>query len=241
MWGPRKQRHAPPIHLFLTHFHWDHIQGFPFFGPLLDPQASVVIHGPRQGTGSVEDLLRSQMSSVFFPMPFKRLPARLRYRHVGEDGWEEDGLRVSAIRVRHPSRTLGYRVDFAGASVAYVPDNELGRIDRFRGALRLGYERLLAFLEGVDLLVHDAMYTDEEYSTRRGWGHSSIGQTVRLARDAGVGRLCLFHHAPDRGDAELARMVQKVKSELAATGSPGPGIQAAVEGEQLMLEGSRSR
>lgn len=225
---------CPPIHLFLTHFHWDHIQGFPFFGPLLDPRARIVIHGPRQGAGSVEALLKSQMRPVFFPMPFERLPARLSYRHLREEGWEEDGVRVAAIRVRHPSRTVGYRVDSSGASVAYIPDNELGPFDGRPEALRRGYERFLAFLDGADLLLHDAMYTDEEYRSRKGWGHSSVGQAVRLARDAGVARLCLFHHAPDRSDDELARIVQRERSELAAVGSRLK-LQAALEGEELML------
>jgi phosphoribosyl 1,2-cyclic phosphodiesterase len=226
------------VHLFLTHFHWDHIQGLPFFDPLGDPRSRVVIHGfPQEGRG-VEDLLRSQMSPVFFPVSYDRLSAITECRDLGDDPWRGPGVEVASIRVRHAGHTVGYRVRTDQGAVAYLPDNELGEDP---GAIsevgRRRYEVLCRFLKGVDLLIHDAMFTDEEYTIRRGWGHSSVGQALRLAEDAGVGSLSLFHHAPDRTDQEMGEILNRVRRELSDRGSP-LRVDGAREGEVWVPGGS---
>jgi phosphoribosyl 1,2-cyclic phosphodiesterase len=214
-------------HVFVSHYHWDHIQGFPFCAQLYDPRTRVCVHGPSQGEVSVDVAIAGQMSSLYFPIPLTALAARVEFARVEDGPWVEDGVEVAAQRVRHAGNTCGYRVRAGGASLAYVPDNELGHE---------GLPALVEFVRGVDLLFHDSMYTDEEYDQYRGWGHSSIGQAVRLAEEAEVRRLALFHHAPDRGDAELQRIADRLRGELAARGS-ALELSVATEGEEIALPG----
>ena len=230
-----------PIQIFLTHYHWDHIQGLPFFSPLRDPGARVVVHGFRQGQRGVEDLLRTQTDPVFFPVPYARLPASMECRDLGPDPWVEDGVEVASIQVRHPGHTVGFRVRTHQGAVAYVPDNELGEDPGGGyGASAPPFEALRRFLEGVDLLIHDAMFTDAEYPSRQGWGHSSVGQAVRLAEEAGVGTLCLFHHAPGRADAEMDEILEGARRDVARRGSPLQ-VDAAREGDVWALGASGAR
>lgn len=219
--------------LFLTHFHWDHIQGFPFCGQLYDRErpAKIRVHGPRQGDVAIDRVLAAQMASTYFPVPLDAVSARVEYRHVDEAPWRHAGLEVAALRVRHPGHTCGYRVRFGGASLAYVPDNDLGADD---GAAGADYRDLVRFLRGVDVLYHDSMFTDEEYDRFRGWGHSTYRQAVRLAEDAGVARLHLFHHAPDRTDDALDAVLGGIRGELAARGAPLV-VTAAAEGDEIAL------
>jgi phosphoribosyl 1,2-cyclic phosphodiesterase len=225
--------------LFVSHFHWDHIQGFPFCTPLYDPGSRIRVHGPRQGDVEISRALAGQMTALYFPIPLDALAARVEFVHVDGGPWRDDEVEVASMRVRHAEHTCGYRVRSGGASLAYIPDNELGG-----SAGGEWYDRLVGFLEGVDLLFHDAMFGDDEYERFRGWGHSTYGQAVRLAEDAGVRRLALFHHAPDRTDDELDAVLASLRAELAARGSPLE-LTMAAEGQELAvtpaaaLEGAR--
>jgi phosphoribosyl 1,2-cyclic phosphodiesterase len=223
------ERGAVSADLFLTHFHWDHIQGFPFCTPLYDPASRIRVHGPRQGDVDVAHALAGQMSPLYFPIPLDALAARVEFVHVAEGPWSDAEVQVAAMRVRHAEHTCGYRIASGGASVAYVPDNELGG-----AAEGEWYGRLVAFLEGVDLLFHDAMFTDDEYDRFRGWGHSTYGQAIRLAEDAGVRRLALFHHAPDRTDAELDAVLAQLRAQAASRGS-GLELVMSAEGEEIAV------
>ena len=219
--------------LFLSHFHWDHIQGIPFFAPLYDERTHLRIFGARQNGIGVRQLLTGQMAPTHFPVPYDALAATLEYSDLATTPCEFDDVRVRSLRMRHPGSTYGFRVDVGRASVAFLPDNELvgGRYPIDGDA----YDRFVEFLDGVDTLYHDAMYTEEEYRHRVGWGHSTFEQAVVLAERAGVRRLQLFHHAPDRGDAELHAIVERLRGDVARRGS-ALEVGAAVEGQELIVQ-----
>jgi phosphoribosyl 1,2-cyclic phosphodiesterase len=182
----------PDAVIFLSHFHWDHIQGFPFFAPLYNPEATLRIIGPKQFELDVQTLFAGQMGPIYFPIPFEALSAQKVFSHLEDAPWEEAGVVVSSMRVQHPSFTVGYRVDHEGGSLAYVPDNELsGDLYGLDEAWR---SRFLDFIGDVDVLIHDAMYTDEEYPRRVGWGHSTFNQAIELAHEAGVKKILFFRH-----------------------------------------------
>lgn len=219
--------------LFLTHFHWDHIQGIPFFAPLYNPETDIRIHGAPQGDRSVESIFRAQLKPIYFPIPFEALEANMQFRHIDEGPWESGDVTVHAIRMRHPANTYGYRIDTKDLSVAYMPDNEL--VGAEYPVEPDWYDHLVEFLGDVDLLVHDAMFTDEEYPAREGWGHSTFTQAVQLAQRAGVRSLRFFHHAPDRSDAELLDILTDLSERLAAAGDRLE-LGVAAEGEELPVQ-----
>jgi phosphoribosyl 1,2-cyclic phosphodiesterase len=214
--------------LFLTHFHWDHVQGFPFCGQLYHPDTRVRVHGPPQDGAGVASVLAGIMAPAYFPVPLDALAPGVEFRDVDALPWTDGTVEVAALRVCHPGFTCGYRLRAGGASLAYVPDNELGEADDAR------YRRMVDWAAGVDLLVHDAMYLDGEYARVRGWGHSRVSDAVRLAEDAGARRLLLFHHAPERSDGELDAITGDVRRGLAARGS-ALRVDAAAEGVAIGL------
>ena len=169
-------------------------RGCPFFAPLYDANTRLRIHGARQDGVDIKSILKGLMTPTYFPVPYEALSATIEFAHLDAGPWERPGVRVSAFRVRHQGHTYGFRIDADDVSLAYVPDDELvgGSYDVDDG----WYDRLVEFLDGVDLLFHDAMFTDAEYPRRVGWGHSTFRQAVELAEAAGVRRLAFFHHAP---------------------------------------------
>lgn len=223
--------------LFLTHFHWDHVQGLPLFGPIHDERFDIQIVGPVQTEADVGEVsVRSLVERLFHPSHFPVVPSSIAasstFGHLNEGTWQRRGVTVRAMRVRHPSFTVGYRVDVAGRSIAYVPDNEV-----FSDVFDLGadwWPRFVGFLSDVDVLVHDATFTAVEYASRRGHGHSSIPDAIDLADEVGAGELVLFHHAPTRGDEELDRVVARARNEM-LVGGRSFGLRAAREGEEIRV------
>lgn len=220
-------------HIFLTHFHWDHIQGFPFFPPLYRPDIDLKIIGPKQSNIDVRSLFAGQMGPIYFPVPFSVVAAKMSFDHLNEGVMEVGNITLRTIRVKHPSFVVGYRIEVGERAICFIPDDEI------EGD---GYEvgdgwrdRLVEFVRGADLLIHDSMYTDEEYPTRKGWGHSTFRQSLQLAEDGEVKKLLYFHHDPERSDTEIDDIVGRIRDEAAARGSTVE-MDAAAEGFDFSLE-----
>lgn len=223
------------VDLLVSHTHWDHIQGLPFFAPLFDERSEVRIWGPKQGPVDLERILREQMNPVVFPVPLEQLDATLTVTHVEPGGFEVGGFGVRAMPLRHPGTTFAYRLvpRGGGPSLVYVTDNELGS----GGSYQVGpgwRADLIAFAGGADVLIHDAMFTVQELERHRGWGHSSHAEAVTLAAEAGVKKLVLFHHKPERHDAGMDALVAEART-LAAGVARSLAVEAAVEGVVLTL------
>jgi phosphoribosyl 1,2-cyclic phosphodiesterase len=220
------------IHIFLTHFHWDHIQGFPFFAPLYDPEDTIKVVGPKQRDIDVQNLFAGQMGPIYFPVPFSVVAAAMEFEHLNGGGYEIDDTHLEVMRVKHPSFVIGYRVKVGGRTICFIPDNEMEGTGYDVG--EAWDRRIKDFVADADLLIHDSMYTDDEYRARAGWGHSTFEQAVRLAEDGGVKRLLLFHHDPTRSDQELDGIVSRLRDQALARGS-GLEIEAAAEGHDIRL------
>jgi phosphoribosyl 1,2-cyclic phosphodiesterase len=227
------------VDLLLSHLHWDHIQGIPFFAPIFQRGNHFTIWGARSMQTSIDRVVRDQMSPVVFPVTFEQVDAVIDFREMSE--LEEcpgtgGNYTVRAFSVRHPGGALGYRFaerhDGAGALV-YISDNELSPHAKYDTPA--GWRSALVdFVRGADVLVHDAMYTVEEYDHHRGWGHSTYGDAVALAIEARVKTLVLFHHKPERSDDELDRRVEECRAAARTAGST-LSIIAAAEGLTLSL------
>jgi phosphoribosyl 1,2-cyclic phosphodiesterase len=187
-------------HLFFSHVHWDHIQGFPFFAPAFVPGNTIHMYGAADVTGTVETALAGQMETPNFPVHLSALPARLIFHNLREKEVVEigDGIRVTNAAGNHPGGVFAYRVDYQNRSVVYATDTEHYSIPD---------PKLVALAKNADVLVYDTMYTPEEYAGRAGsgpktgWGHSHFEAGVELVKAAGVRRYVLFHHDPMQSDA----------------------------------------
>jgi phosphoribosyl 1,2-cyclic phosphodiesterase len=188
------------VHLFFSHVHWDHIQGFPFFGPAFVPGNVIHMYGAANVTGTVETALAGQMEMPNFPVHLSMLPATLHFHDLQEGVPIEvgDGARITTTAGNHPGGVLAYRVDYQGRSVVYATDTEHYSIPD---------PKLVALAKNADVLVYDTMYTPEEYAgagggmSKTGWGHSHFEAGVELVKAAGVRRYVLFHHDPGQTDA----------------------------------------
>ncbi len=195
--------------IFFSHYHYDHVQGLPFFTPLFDSRNRFAVYGPTRGGQTVQQILSGHMRQPYFPVTAElAFKAKLEFWPIAE-GQRVDlgGVTVTPVELNHPGGSLGYRVDFEGKSVVYATDIEHGTE---------ADERLAALAHGADLLIYDAMYTADEYEGRAGppktgWGHSTWQGAVEAANRAGVKMLALFHHDPTRTDADLARLLRVVR------------------------------
>lgn len=229
--GPTSVR----VDLLLSHTHWDHIQGLPFFKPLADRGNTIRIHGAAQNGVSIREILDRQMDPMVFPVPLHALGASIEVGQIGEGAVEVDGYTIDAFRLRHPGCTLGYRIrpDGAATDIAYVTDNELGS----GGSYRMPADwraHLVERLSGVDTLIHDTMFAKRMIEVRAGWGHSSPQEAIDLAADVGCRRLLLFHHEPEHDDAAMDALLDDARA-YAAEAAPGLVVDAAAEGLTISL------
>jgi len=222
--------------IFLTHAHWDHIQGIPFFAPLFLKGNHFTIWGSQSLETSIDRVVRDQMSPTVFPVTFEELDARIDFQSLDEGCKAVNGYEVSAMPVRHPGGALGYRFtngNPGGRALVYVSDNELSPTARYDD--QPGWrERFVEFARGASVLVHDTMYTAAEYDSFVGWGHSTYTDAVELALEAGVERLVLFHHRPERTDDEVDRCLDACRTLATARGGRLE-IVAAAEGMTLTV------
>ncbi|WP_146652678.1 MBL fold metallo-hydrolase [Labilithrix luteola] len=209
--------------LLLSHYHWDHIQGLPFFAPLYMKDAELTIVGAR-GTTSIRETLHRQMSAPVFPVRLDEVGAKLETREVTPGSTFAVGeATVRVARGNHPGGVLAYRIEHQGRSIVYATDTEhYACVDP---ALR-------ALAEGADVLIYDAQYTPEEYANKVGWGHSTFLHGTDLARSAGAGGLVLFHHDPARSDARVLEIEARAREYF-------PASMAAREGMQIDLANAR--
>lgn len=189
--------------LLLTHAHWDHIMGFPFFKPLYRQSTNIAIWGCAFAQHSIKDMLARVMSAPYFPINYDDIHANVSYEETCDGTYQLGDMAITPVALSHPNQGTGYKFSEGGRTFVFLTDNELGH--RHEGGL--AYNDYLEFSRGADLLIHDAEYRDVEYPKRRGWGHSTIEQAVNLALDAGVKKLGLFHHNQDRLDDEIDDMV----------------------------------
>lgn len=203
-----------PIHVLMTHFHWDHIQGWPFFTPAYLSHSEFVIHGKAANAGELRDVFGDQMRSVFFPVEFRDLPAKFEFVPLKENSLKVGNLKIQTILNCHPGGAYGLRVWEDKKTFVFMTDHEAG----LREKLPHTFEEYARFAKNAELLVHDAQFTDEELPHRKTWGHSSYQEAVKLALEAGVGNLALTHHAPERFDFEIDRMVEDARKIVAGQG-----------------------
>lgn len=214
-------------HIFVTHYHWDHIQGIPFFVPLYSEQNSLHFYSFRSealGRNSLQRVLDAQMAKPYFPVDVSAMAAKREYTElIGGEQFEIDGTRITARWLNHPQGCLGFRFETSAGTVVYATDNEPGdpKLDR----------SLRELAQGADILINDAQYTPEQLkTTRKGWGHSSWQDGVDVARETGVRNLVLFHHDPESSDQIVDARLREARQQFES-------VWAAAEGMVMNLSG----
>lgn len=215
-----------PLHVtaFLTHLHWDHVMGLPFFGPAQRPETLLEVFGPPQEDGSLSEVMTQVVKPPFFPVHMRELAGTMVFREIANDEVSVGSALVRSRTVPHVGTTLGFRVEVDGRSVAYVSDHQA---PDDRGEVAKG---VLELCDGADLVIHDAQYTRQEFAGVKGsWGHSTVDYAVHVAAEAGARRLVLFHHDPAHTDAEVDELLEVARK------SPGAGrLEAVIAAEEGM-------
>jgi phosphoribosyl 1,2-cyclic phosphodiesterase len=227
---PQLQDRGRPLQAtaLLSHLHYDHMLGLPFFTPMQDPGAVLDVFGPSQTEGPLEDVIGEIVKPPFFPVHMAEFRGQLRFHEL--EGTEELAIGVTKVKVRsipHVGHTLGFRIESDGRTVAYLSDHQ-APVDRCSVDVNV-----LELCAGADLVIHDAQYTDEEFAALYDWGHSTAAYAAHVANEAGARRLVLFHHDPSHTDDDIDGILANVRRTAAADNRLE--ISAAFEGSSIDL------
>lgn len=228
-----KPKHA---YVLLSHTHWDHIQGIPFFLPFFTPGYEWDVYGPKSLGCSIKDALSGQMQYSYFPVGMGHFTAVIRYHDLLAGEFYLNDIKVSVCYLHHTTLTCGFRLEVDGQVIVYSCDHEPYVAAAANGDVPLIEQdkEHAEFVKGADLLIHDAQYNVEEYVKKVGWGHSTAEYVCKVAQEAGVKRVALTHYEPTHTDAEIAAHVQAIKDRFAKE-MPGTEIFAAMEGQTIRL------
>ena len=221
--------------IFISHMHWDHIQGIPFFTPAFIPSNHFTFYGSEPAGKDLPTIIADQMDPTYFPIEMKEMGSTMDFKPLFEDKYEIDGIQVETIYVNHPGNALGYKFHLNNKKLVYISDNEpFLKTDTNDDPDQVllgedGNQKLINFITDVDVLVHDAQYTQDEYKKKITWGHSPVEYTVDIAIKAGVKKLVLFHHDPLHNDDMIDEML-KIAQDHAKSSDSSMEILAASEG-----------
>jgi phosphoribosyl 1,2-cyclic phosphodiesterase len=222
------------VHVLLTHLHLDHIQGLMFFAPLFDSGVEITVWGP-PGTVPLRDRLARYLSTPLSPIEIRELPATVSYEHSAERPWRIGGIEVEAALVSHRGPTLGYRLTEGATSLAYLPDHE--------PALGSSLETTppdwisgCKLARRASLLIHDGQYSESEYRSHLGWGHSSLSDALVFARRVEAERVLLTHHDPSHGDTQLDELAAEVQERWSELAGGADQVELAREGARVDLD-----
>jgi phosphoribosyl 1,2-cyclic phosphodiesterase len=219
----RTEFNGNPIsaHVFLSHFHWDHIQGLPFFGPLYENAKNRFVFHSSNRTRALKQVLEEQMASPYFPVGLKEMKAQREFHNLEEGKIRLDDITIRTAWLNHPQGCMGFRLETKEGVIVYATDNEPGDEGFDKSVRKLA--------EGADVLIYDAQYLPDEYETRRrGWGHSHWREAVNIVMQSGAKDLILYHHDPDHDDLCLDKVVQEARNYY-------PRVRAAAEGMEIVL------
>jgi len=237
----QEQGAAQTGHILISHTHWDHIQGLPFFAPLFTAGNEWHIYGPRGLGQSLQDVLAGQMEYAYFPVALNAFAAKVHYHEVVEGGFSIGDTRIITHYLNHPALTVGYRIEADGGSVVYASDHEPHSAEAAQGdaeAAETGDLAHIEFIRDADLVIHDAQYTADEYPEKVGWGHSTIEYVIDSAIAADVRQVALYHHDPARTDDAVDGLLTKARERALAAGSDLI-VSGAAEGAVYDLRGSK--
>jgi phosphoribosyl 1,2-cyclic phosphodiesterase len=249
-----KNRNGHPInaHILISHTHWDHIQGFPFFIPAFIPKNTLTIYGAEGVNRQIEDTLAGQMETPYFPVTLNEMAASLHFKHISSSQFTIDDFLITTCFLNHPGVTLGFRISCSDGDVVYFSDHEpYHRLLMTPSRFKLDVDQSVSqeekaqfaskkdqeyidFCRDADLLIEDSPYTPEEYASKAGWGHACIDDVVDMAVISGVKRLALFHHDPSHSDEQMDRIIAGCQSRLSPSERPFECF-AAREGQRVTL------
>ncbi|MFH0976611.1 MAG: MBL fold metallo-hydrolase [Spirochaetota bacterium] len=212
------------IHIFISHPHWDHISGFPFFAPSFIPGNKITIYGPGTFEKSLEEIMRGQMTYSYFPVRTEELQADIKFRELKEESFTLGNFKIETTMLNHPVTCLGYKIRYKDTVFIYLGDNEPyynvyndddNEVDNIADEMNT---RLIQFVNGADTLVTDSQYIPSEYESHKGWGHSTTHDSVNMAIKTGIKKLFFFHHDPLRSDNQLDYLVEHYREKIKAKG-----------------------